>query len=686
MSNKSGCLYQFGPFRLDRDERVLSFEGKPVPLTPKAFDTLFVLVQNNGHVVSKDSLMGQVWPDSFVEETNLAQNISLIRKALSERSDGIQYIETVPKRGYRFIAKVSLESDSSPDLAVQGPDSRPRSTPAAQSRPDTELKLELEPAGPDAGTGSITSTFAVEARDAPAPGVAVKEGHAKSPAEKIKARVLLAGLAALIGISIAVLALVYFFRVKPPVPGTAGRTARTLAVLPFQNLRPDAQTNFLGFSLADAIITKLDYVGSLIVRPSSYIGKYQNREIDPKTVASELNVDTLLTGGYLRDGDELRITTQLIDVNTNRILWRDTIDMKYEKLLTVQDQVAQQIIKGLELNLSPAEAERLRRDVPGDPLAYEYYLRGIDLAQAGKFSVAIDMLEKSVALDPNYGMTWAQLGGAYTARAAFGFGGREDYAKAQAAYQHALKLNPDQLEAHIFLSNFFTDTNRVEQSVPLLREALKTNPNNAMAHWELSYAERFGGMLQESIQEAELARELDPEVKINSSAMNAYLYSGQDERFLKSLPDVEQSAFIVFYRGFARYHLKQYSEAAASFDRAYEMDPSLFAQIGKALSFGIGGQAQKGKDLLQGTERKVEDNGVSDPEALYKIAQAYIALGDKDSGLRMLRRSIEDGFFCYPYFITDPLLEPVRGEPEYKTLMEQARKRHEEFKKTFFGS
>jgi TolB-like protein len=136
--------------------------------------------------------------------------------------------------------------------------------------------------------------------------------------------------------------------------------ARTLAVLPFRNLRPESQTDFLGFLLADAISTKLGMVKELTVRPSSSVDKFRNQAVAPQTAARELHVDTLLTGTYVRDGDDLRITAQLIDIKPEKILWEDTIDLKYDRLLTVQDTVAERVLNGLEVQLSPEEKAKLR--------------------------------------------------------------------------------------------------------------------------------------------------------------------------------------------------------------------------------------------------------------------------------------------------------------------------------------
>src|SRR4029077_8572085 len=148
---------------------------------------------------------------------------------------------------------------------------------------------------------------------------------------------------------------------------------------------------------------------------------------------------------------------------------------------------------------------------------------------------------------PNYSLAWANLGRSYTANASFQLAGEEQYQKAQIAFERALDLQSDQIDARIYMANMFTDTGRVEQAVPLLREALKTNPNHAEIHWELGYAYRFAGMLAESVAECERARQLDPGVKLNSSTPNGYLYLGQYDRFLDSLPRTDDAALIVFY-------------------------------------------------------------------------------------------------------------------------------------------
>jgi len=189
-------------------------------------------------------------------------------------------------------------------------------------------------------------------------------------------------------------------------------------------------------------------------------------------------------------------------------------------------------------------------------------LREVDLYSQADFVKAIKMFEASAQIEPNYALTWAHLGTANVADASFGLGGRDRYLKAQAAFEKALSLQPTQIEVKIYMANLLTDTGRVEEAVPLLRDALKVNPNHAETHWELGYAYRFAGMLQESVNECEKARGLDPNVKLNSSALNAYLYLGQYDRFLESIPKESNAAFNVFYRGFVEYYKNDYTSAA----------------------------------------------------------------------------------------------------------------------------
>jgi DNA-binding winged helix-turn-helix (wHTH) protein/TolB-like protein len=683
MSVEPSRLYVFGSFQLDTLERELLREGTAVPVATKAMDVLLILIENAGQVIERAELIKRVWPDSEGADGSLAVTVSSLRKTLGDRPDGGPYIETVPRQGYRFAASVTPlleEAITSGSVAVLG------------HQPGiAEQRTGHKAGGVVSGSTAVVRTSEEAAASDPGDQVVARgdEGHSENISQAPRQTHFLDSLAThkravVVTVAIAMAAVVLGYFVWPWRAGEQRVLVRRLAILPFRNLKPDDQTEFLGSSLADATTTRLRSFNSLIVRPSSYVEKYRGVDVDPKQVAVELDVDTLMTGTFLKDGNNLRVTVQLIDVNKGEIISKFPFETKYEKLVTVQDQVAHNIIERLRLNLSPDEAEQLRRQTTDDQRAYEYFLHGLDMYSRNEFLATVPLLEKAVELDPNFAIAWAHLGRAYTACASFNLRGRDFQLKAQEAYEHALALNHNMIEATVFMANLLTDSNRVEQAVPMLRKLLQSNPNIAEARWELGYAYRFAGMLNESIGECERAREIDPNVKRTSSAPNAYLYIGEYEKFLSSLPKEDGTPFLVFYRGMGNYYLKRFEQAAVDFDRAYDLDPQLYTRIGKALSYAIKDQKDVALGVLRDVEREIEQKGVGDSEAVYKVAQAYSVLGEKGSALRVLRRSIETGFFCYNYLRSDPLLESLRSEAEWNKLLEIARTRHESFRSAFF--
>jgi len=637
-------VVRFADFEVDLRAGELRKDGSKVRLQEQPFVLLTVLMESAGEVVTREELRKRLWSaDTFVDfDHRLAVAVSKLRDALRDSAEQPKFVETVGRRGYRFRGQ--LESTDSPSM-------------------DSKI----------GAAETLPSSQPVQPVELPKPALL-------RPTRPRTSRLILfysAGFVILLG----VIAFARFVHIRSGKEQSL--TPRSLAILPLHNSGQDSSSDFLGFSLADVLITKLAYVNSLSVRPSAAIERYRGTAVDLQKVAADLKVDTLLTGSFIRDGDNLRITYQLVDAKTEKILGQGVIDLKYDNLLTVQDQVTSQLISELQLSLSPSEAERLKPEHPVSPLAYEYFLQGLDFHGQHKFPLAIKMLEQSTEIDPSYAPAWAYLGASYNSDAAFELGGREQYRRAEAAYERALALRPTLLDAQMFLANLLVDTGKVEQAVPLLRDAVKTNGNNAAAHWELGYAYRFAGMLDESVAECERARQLDPLVKANGSVLNSYLYLGQYKKFLESLP-VDDSSFILFYRGFGEFHEKVFDQAAKDFDRAYELDPTLYTGIGKALSDSIHQRKAEGLVLLSGLESKIRERGVGDPEATYKIAQAYAVLGDKISAMRVLRASVENGFFSYPYLSKDPLLSDLRGELEFAPILNMARQRYEAFKSSFF--
>jgi DNA-binding winged helix-turn-helix (wHTH) protein/TolB-like protein len=556
MSSTLPSLVKFANFEVDLRAGELRKDGGKVRLQEQPFLLLTVLLESAGEVVTREELRQRLWSaDTFVDfDHRLAVAVSKLRDALWDSAEKPKFVETVGRRGYRFVGQLEATDPLSVDTKAGTGETALPST----EQPELPKLPRLRPTR--SRTGRLIFLSSV-------------------------------GFAILLG----VIVLPNFLHLRSGKAQTL--PPRSLAILPLHNSGQDSSSDFLGFSLADVLITKLSYLSSLSVRPSAAIEKYRGTTIDLQRVATDLKVDNVLTGSFIRDGDNLRITYQLVDAKTDKILGQGVIDLKYDNLLTVQDKVASQLVSELQLRLSPSEAERLKPENPRSPLAYEYFLQGLDFHGKHKFPLAIRMLEKSTEIDPDYAPAWAYLGASYNSDAAFEFGGREQYRRAQAAYERALAIQPNLLDAQIFFANLLVDTGQVEKAVPLLRDALKTNPNYAAAHWELGYAYRFAGMLDESVAECERARKLDPLVKANGSVLNTYLYLGQYQKFLESLP-VDDSSFVLFYRGFGEFQEKEFDQASRDFDRAYELDPTLYAGIGKALSDSIHQRQGEGLDLL----------------------------------------------------------------------------------------
>jgi DNA-binding winged helix-turn-helix (wHTH) protein/TolB-like protein/Flp pilus assembly protein TadD len=641
--------YRFGPFLLDPCAHELLENDQPVPLPPKAFETLLVLVRHRGVLMSKDELMKAVWPDAYVEENNLMQYVSMLRRTLGEHLEGQEYIKTIPKIGYRFVAEVhegpaanGKRNSDQPKVATHGAVAEAAALPVGQA---------------------LRSPVGVRARN----------------------RFIRAAIAAVLLMTVG--AVIYWASSSPRPSSQVSASEspavvaapHTLAVLPLRNLKPDPQTDFLSLALTDAVINRLGSVRELVVTPSASILKYRNTDADPRQVARELHVGTVLSGSYLKEGNDLRVTTELINVEGSDPPLRQNIDLRYEKLFSVQDRVAEGVIHGMGLQIKPEELEITRRGLPTNPLAYEYFLRATDLGFASNFEGAVKLLEKAVALEPNNAMAWCMLATSYLGYAANQGGGKVYAEKGWQAFRKARALDPENQLILGIVAFQLIENNRIDEGLPLLRELLHRNPNDSWAHWYLSEAYRYGGALQESKQEGELARKFNPNIPQNTT-LNTYLYLGEYDKFLASLPS-EENARISFYRGLARYYMGDKTRALVEFDHASALNPALLhSQIGAALAKAITGKQAEGLELM----KRVELAQTEDGEMVYKMAQAYAQLGDSASSMRLLRRAIDLNFYPYDYFFSDLLLNPVRQAPQYLPLVELARQRQAGFRKKYF--
>ncbi len=455
-----------------------------------------------------------------------------------------------------------------------------------------------------------------------------------------------------------------------------------LAVLPFANIKSDPQTDYLGFALADQIIGALAYAKNVLVRPSSAVRPYQNQEVDVLTAGENLKVDFIVMGHYLQEADVVRLNIELVNVHSNEMIWREPIEVRYENVFELQDIVTKSVIDGLKTQLLLDERIRIQTDAPQNPLAYEYYLRSISypLSNEGD-KLAIEMLKKSVELDPNYAPANDQLGNRTQRLAQYGLLDPEETQKAENYYLKALSLNKELLSALGNLAVLYTDTGRTEEAVELTRRMLEINPNNADAHFSLGYIYRYAGMLNESVQEMEKAVTLDPKNSSFRSIVITYRFNREYEKAIETSKIYKDSVFILGHVGATLLQQGNRKQAVEYFDRVIELEPDgLLALWVSGIKAFIEGNIEEG--LKAG--RKFEQINISDAEAWYHFAENYGLLGDKEGCVRTLQRAVDGGFFNYPFMLTDPFLDSVRDDPEFQRILKMANVKHEAFKKKLF--
>jgi serine/threonine protein kinase len=455
-----------------------------------------------------------------------------------------------------------------------------------------------------------------------------------------------------------------------------------LAVLPFANIKDDPLTDYLGFALADQIIGDLSYVKNVLARPSSAIRQYQDEEVDVQAAGNALEVDFIVMGHYLKEGDVLRLNIELVDVHSNEMIWREPIEVRYENVFELQDLVTKKVIDGLKTKFFKEEQGRIQTDVPQNPVAYEYYLRSIPypLSNEGD-QLAIEMLKKSIELDPNYAPAYAQLGDRIHRLAQYGLFDSKETQKAEKYFLKALSLNPELLSALGNLAMFYTETARIEEAVELTRKMLEINPNNAEVHYTLGYIYRYAGMLDESVLEMELAVALDPKNPGFRTILLTYITAGEYKKAVLTFKNYNENALTLELLGTALFLQGDEKQALKVFDRIITMEPDgLPALVATGSKAFIEGNREKG---LAAT-RKLEKANLVDAEAWFALAQNYGLLGDRDGCIRALQRAVDGGYFNYPYMLTDYYLDPMRDDLEFQRILEKAKAKHEAFKKKFF--
>jgi DNA-binding winged helix-turn-helix (wHTH) protein/Flp pilus assembly protein TadD len=556
---RSAKAVEFGPFRLDAITRVLWRGGELLSLAPKAVDVLLALVEQPGEVVGKSELMRRVWPDTVVEDANLSVHVAQLRKVLGRQADGRPYIETLARRGYRFLAPVR--------------------------------------------------------------------------------------------------------RAGPP----------SLAVLPFRPFAAGGEDDVLGIGMADAVITRLDSLGTVAVRPTSAVLKYEGADLDATAAGRELRVDAVLDGRLQREGSRLRVTVQLVPVAAGAPAWADAFEAEAGGLFALQDAIAGKVAEALALRLGVEDRHRLVRRPTADLEAYRAHVRGRYLW--GRFTEeslgkAVGCFHEALERDPSFALPHAGLADAYVV---LGFSGllapREAWPAAAEAARRALERDEAVAEAHVALGfvTLFQDWDWSVAERELARAVALAPSAAACRQWAgLFHAMR--GRFDDARREIDAARELDPLSVVVQSLDTLLLRLSRDparelEQARRGV-ELEPHQFLCHWSlGLACLDNGLVAEGVAAHRRAVELaggTPLIRAVLARTLA--VAGDADGSRTLLREL-----GSGLSP----YQRATVEIALGEPDAALASLERAGEERDPWLVLLKVDPMLDPVRSSPRFGTLLER---------------
>jgi serine/threonine protein kinase/tetratricopeptide (TPR) repeat protein len=448
---------------------------------------------------------------------------------------------------------------------------------------------------------------------------------------------------------------------------------RRIIVLPFRILRPDPEVDFLSASLPEAISSTLSTLGSLQVRSSLTAARYASEAPDLRALAQEAGVDTVLTGSVLRAGEELQVTTQLVEAPAGTVVWSHRERLPLRDVFALEESVARRVMESLALPVTDTEEHQMARDAPASPTAYEFFLRGSHQSYGTLgWRVARELYQKCLEHDPRYAPAWAAL-----ARCSFllakysGENPEANYAKAQSALDRALELNPDLGRAHTLLTTIEVNSGRpLEALVRLLRRA-KHHQSNAEFFQGLVLTLRYCGLLDASVAANAHARRLDP--GIVTSAPHTYVMRGDVEKALADADsDLGMGAMVLFLRG----RHEEARQRLVGFQVSVETGP-----LGAWMRFVKAVVEQDKESQLAAT--RVLTSAAFDAEGMYYAAWSFATLGEWDAAVNSFQRSVTEGFYCYPAFKREPAFDPIRTRPEFQQAFRLAQTKHHEAQKIF---
>jgi DNA-binding winged helix-turn-helix (wHTH) protein/TolB-like protein/Flp pilus assembly protein TadD len=613
-------IFEFEGFRLDPGKRLLiNSKGESVPLMPKAFETLLYLVRNSGRLIEKDELMRAIWTDTIVEENNLNQNITILRRVFGEKRGEHRFIATIPGKGYEFVADVSA-------------------VPLSEEKSATETGSHGAAAKPASRTLGVIPALALFA-------------------------LLIAGSAGLV------------LWLKSPSRSPDSRV-RSMAVLPFKPLVRENRDEALEMGMADTLIARLSHTSQTVVVPLSSVRKYDQLNQDVLGVGRELGVDAILDGSIQRWGDKIRVNVRLMKVEDGSSLWTGTFDENFGDIFIVQDAISNRVASALAFQLIGDEHGRIEKRYTTNAKAYEFYLRGRYHAfkiTRPENQIAIEYFRKAIDADPEYALAYAGLADAFRVQAIGAFASPTVAGPQAKAYaMKALEIDDTLTDAYVVLGwiEFQYDWEWAN-SERHLRKAIELSPNNSEAHRAYSHLLSNLARHEEAIAEGQKAIDLAP-LTLITSTLHGYtlMYAGRYEEAVSTLTRVIEldSNFWTSHNALGRVYTVQerYEEAIALITKAKEVAAGRTTEPTAQLGYVLGKSGKR--DAAMAVLAELEAGSAREYVPKYFLAVVHNGLGDREQTLKHLEEAFREREVQMIFLNVDTRWDWLRSDARFVDL------------------
>jgi TolB-like protein/DNA-binding winged helix-turn-helix (wHTH) protein/tetratricopeptide (TPR) repeat protein len=658
--SRASRIFRFGPFEVDVRAGELRRSGLRIRLQEQPFQVLAMLLAHPGDVVTRDEIRQALWPaDTFVDFNHgLNSAINRLREALGDSADHPRYVETLSRRGYRFIAPVA-DVSSEWSRGARGQPVPENHDPVVESARESVDLLQVPSIAPSAG--------------------------------RVRRRMLAMGalvLAAFAGLTLRPKLVEW----QQTLLGHSGVHIQSVVVLPFENLTGDPGQEYFADGMTDALITELAQIKALRVISRISAMQYKGTKKLLPQVAAELDVDAVVAGTVRRSGDRVWMTVQLIDARADRHLWARPYERELRDMPALQGEMARDMVREMHIDVTPQERIRLTATRSVNPAAYDDYLRARSMRNGNKndTQTAMGLLQHAVAIDSQFGLAYAELAHTYATEATL-LAPQEKQWKEQAllAADKALALEPELAEAHLAKARVLgIDTDvMLDQTRQLIRRALALNPNLDEAHHMLGTSYNHLGLLDKASVELQKAIAINP---ANTGARFRIginlLFQGKYAQAMTVFDGTRHYSPSLwgFYTAWALFHLGRRDEAAAVVKQSLQDVPQdeggLLTSIEAMLAATAGDERRAEERITRAVEL---GKGFTDfHHTAYTIGSAYALMNKPEPALKWLQMAADHGLPCYPLFEKDSSLDHLRGDPGFMEFMAKLEKQWEHYKAT----